>query len=161
MDNDLILLLSNAVNSLYMSYIKILVHCVWTTKGRIPFFKDNIKDRVVAHICGNAISKEILIDSMNGFHDHLHAIVSLRGTQNISGVMQYIKGESSHWINKNGITKLRFEWQDDFYAVSIGMDHLENLRGYIKNQEEHHRIVLLQDELDLLIREYHLERIRD
>jgi len=144
-----------------MSYIKILVHCVWTTKGRTPFLRDNIKEKVVAHICCNAISKEILIDCMNGFHDHLHTIVSLRGTQNISEVMQYIKGESSYWINKNGITRSRFEWQDDFYAVSIGMDHFKNLRCYIENQEEHHKKVPLKDELDLLIKEYQMERIRD
>ncbi len=161
MNIHLILLLSNAVISLHMSYIKILVHCVWTTKGRVHFLKDNIKGRVIAHICENAISKEILIDCMNGFSDHLHAIVSLRGTQSISGVMHYIKGESSYWMNKNRITKMRFEWQDDFYAVSIGMDHFDNLRGYIKNQEEHHRKVPIQDELDLLIKEYQMERIRD
>ena len=144
-----------------MSYVRIMVHCVWTTKGRIPFLRDQIRDRVISHVAVNANSKRVVIDCMNGFNDHLHALILLQGDQCISGIMHDLKGESSFWINKNQLTKLRFGWQDDFYAVSIGMDHFEKLRRYIKNQEEHHRKVLLQDELDLMIKEYKLERFRD
>ena len=28
--------------------------------------------------------------------------------------MQLIKGESSHWVNKNGLTKKKFEWQSEY-----------------------------------------------
>ena len=42
--------------------------------------------------------------------------------------MQKIKGESSYWINKNKMTKFKFEWQDDYYAVSIGMSQLDTLK---------------------------------
>jgi len=83
------------------------------------------------------------------------------GKQNISEIMQKIKGESSFWINRNRLTRVKFEWQDDFYAVSIGMDHLENLRKYIRNQVQHHSIAFFEDEINNLIEEYHLERILD
>jgi len=75
--------------------------------------------------------------------------------------MQKIKGESSFWINKNKLTRLKFEWQDDYYAVSIGMNQLDNLRGYIRNQCQHHQKVSFQDELNKLIEEYKLERMGD
>jgi REP element-mobilizing transposase RayT len=75
--------------------------------------------------------------------------------------MQKIKGESSFWINKNKLTRLKFEWQDDFYAVSIGMNQLDNLRKYIRNQVNHHQIVSLENEINILNEEYHLERILD
>ena len=115
-----------------MSYVRIMVHCVWTTKGRIPFLRDQIRDRVISHVAVNANSKRVVIDCMNGFNDHLHALILLQGDQCISGIMHDLKGESSFWINKNQLTKLRFGWQDDFYAVSIGMDHFEKLRRYLK-----------------------------
>jgi len=83
------------------------------------------------------------------------------GKQNISEIMQKIKGESSFWINKNKLTRLKFQWQDDFYAVSVGMDQLEILREYIRNQVSHHQIVSIEDEINKLIEEYKLERIRD
>jgi len=33
--------------------------------------------------------------------------------------MQLIKGESSFWINKNKLTARKFEWQDEYFAVSV------------------------------------------
>jgi len=134
---------------------------VWTTNKRIPYLKDEIRDKVIYHIRNNAIQKGIYIDHINGYHEHLHALISLGGQQTISEIMQKIKGESSFWINKNKMTSLRFEWQDDFYAVSIGMSQAENLRKYIRNQEEHHKKVPFQEELDMLIEEYQLQRIND
>jgi REP element-mobilizing transposase RayT len=144
-----------------MSYIRIWLHCVWTTKDRIPYLREQIRDAVISHIRENAKLKGIYIDHINGYHEHLHAIISLGGKQNISDIMQKIKGESSYWINKNKLTRLKFEWQDDFYSVSIGISQLDNLRGYIRNQVHHHQKVSFQEELDKIIEEYNLERMRD
>jgi putative transposase len=144
-----------------MSYLRIWIHCVWTTKKRIPYLKDEIRDKIIFHIRENAKLKDIYLDRLNGYHDHLHAIISLGGKQNISEIMQKIKGESSFWINKNKLTIQKFEWQDDFYAVSIGMSQIENLRKYILNQKKHHESVPFQEELDSIIEEYKLERVSD
>ena len=144
-----------------MSLIKIWVHCVWTTKNRIPYLKDQVRDKVITHIRENAAEKGIYLDHINGYQEHLHALISLGGRQNISEIMQKIKGESSFWVNKNKLTRLKFEWQDDFYAVSIGMNQLENLREYIRNQVKHHQHVSLEEELIKLIEEYNLEKMRD
>jgi REP element-mobilizing transposase RayT len=144
-----------------MSYLRIWLHCVWTTKDRIPFLREEIREAVISHIRENSKLKGIYIDHINGYHEHLHAIISLGGTQNTSDVMQKIKGESSYWINKNKLTRLKFEWQDDFYAVSFGMPQLDNLREYIRNQVQHHQKVSFQEELDKIIEEYKLERMMD
>ncbi|MGE5406618.1 MAG: IS200/IS605 family transposase [Methanosarcina sp.] len=144
-----------------MAYIKILIHVVWTTKNRQPFLTDQIRNDIIFHIKKNAISKDIHIDHINGYTDHLHALISFGNNQTVSQIMQLIKGESSFWINKSKLSTAKFEWQDDYYAVSIGMTQLEILRNYIKNQEQHHKVVLLEDELELLIKEYGLKRIKD
>jgi len=144
-----------------MSYIRIWLHCIWTTKERIPYLKDQIRDEVISHIRANAKSKSIYIDHINGYYEHLHALISLGGKQNTSDIIQNIKGESSYWINKNKLTRLKFEWQDDFYSVSIGMSQLDNLRKYIRNQEKHHQIVTFQEELDSIIEEYKLQKMMD
>jgi len=144
-----------------MSYIRIWLHCVWTTKDRIPYLRDQIRDEVISHIRENAKLKDIYIDHINGYQEHINAIISLGGKQNTSDIMQKIKGESSYWINKNKLTRLKFEWQDDFYSVSIGMSQLEHLREYIRNQVDHHQKVSFQEELNKIIEEYKLIRIRD
>ena len=144
-----------------MSYVRIWVHCVWTTYKRIPYLKEEIKEDVIFHIRENAVAKGIYIDHINGFNNHLHALVSLGAKQTISEVMQKIKGESSYWINKNRLTGLKFEWQDDFYSVSVGMAQMDNLRAYIRNQSQHHQKVTFQDELDSLIEEYKFQKMKD
>ncbi len=144
-----------------MSYIKILVHCVWTTHNRTPYLKDEIRDKVIFHILDNSRAKNIYIDHINGYHEHLHALISLGGTQNISEIMHSIKGESSYWINKNKLTVNKFVWQDDFWAVSIGLPQVENLRTYIRNQEDHHRSATWEEELRKMVSEYDLVRIKD
>jgi len=144
-----------------MSYISIWLHCVWSTKNRIPYLSERIKGDVISHISHNAKLKGIYIDQLNGYQEHLHALISMSGTQNISEIMQKIKGESSFWINKNELTRLKFEWQDDFYCVSIGHSQMEGLKEYIGNQESHHKKVTWEDELEKLMKENNLLRIMD
>lgn len=92
-----------------MSLIRILVHTVWTTKNRIPYLNDTIREEVIQHIRQYAITKEIFIDHINGEKEHIHALISLSKKQCIAEVMQYLKGESSFWINKHNKTKVKFE----------------------------------------------------
>jgi len=134
---------------------------VWTTNKRIPYLRDEKRNEVIFHIRDNAKLKGIYIDHLNGYYEHLHALISLGGNQNISEIMQKIKGESSYWINKRNLTKIRFAWQDDFYAVSVGMPQFDNLRNYIRNQEHHHEKTPFQEELDQLIDEYYLQNMKD
>ena len=102
-----------------MAYVRIWVHIVFGTKSRIPFLTRVIKDKVISHIIDNAKQKEIYIDRINGSVDHMHCLVSLGTEQNIAKVVNLIKGESSYWINKNSITSSKFEWADEYFAVSV------------------------------------------
>jgi len=86
----------------------------------------------------NATEKKIWIDCVNGYTDHAHCLLSLSRELSLSKTMQLIKGESSHWINKNQIIQKKFEWQDDYWAAGIGENYVKNVRKYIFRQEAHH-----------------------
>ena len=122
-----------------MSYISVYVHYVWATKNRIPYLNEEIRDKVFRHIKKNAEEKGFFIDFINGYEDHVHCLVSLNADLSIGKIAQFIKGESSYWINKNNLTPSKFEWSDEYYAVSVGKDKLPVVRNYIANQKEHHR----------------------
>ena len=66
-------------------------------------------------------------------------IVSLGPDQTIAKIAQLLKGESSHWFNHQNLIGGKFEWQDDYFAVSVSDLTVEQVRRYISNQEEHHR----------------------
>ena len=138
-----------------MSYTKILLHCVWGTKRREPVLTKEIRSLLIDHIKENARIKNIFIDTINGHTEHLHAILSLGARQNISEVMQLIKGESAFWINnKTTLLSPKFEWADEYFAVSISESQLDKVRAYIKNQEEHHKKQTFQQEYDEFMTKY-------
>ena len=100
------------------------------------------------------------MDFINGHKEHFHCIISLNKEQNISNVMQLIKGESSFWINKNDVTKTKFEWSDEYFVVSISETHINKVRDYIKNQEEHHRKKTWKEEYEEFMNQYGFEKIK-
>ena len=122
-----------------MPFVDVLIHSVWATKRREPYLTLEIKKRVIDHIKENSFSKGIFIDTINGYVDHLHCLFGLNADMSISKVLQLLKGESSYWINKNQLTKSRFEWSDEYFAKSIGDSEIDKIRSYIRNQEIHHK----------------------
>jgi putative transposase len=131
-----------------MSWIRIWVHLVFSTKNRENLLHKEIREKLHNHIVENAKQKDIWLDSIGGYSDHLHCLVSLGRDQTISKVAQLIKGESSFWLNKNNYIQTKFQWQDDYWAVSVGESHLNAVRKYISNQDEHHNKLTFKEEVD-------------
>ncbi|MFH2142761.1 MAG: IS200/IS605 family transposase [Bacteroidota bacterium] len=122
-----------------MSYAKVMIHAVWGTKNHYPFLTKDIREEVISHIKENAHKKQIFIDSLNGHSEHLHCLFGLNADITIAKTLQLMKGESAYWINKHKMTKSKFEWADEYYAVTISESESYNVRKYIDRQEEHHK----------------------
>jgi Transposase and inactivated derivatives len=138
-----------------MAFIKIYIHCVWATKNRIPYLNSSdLRHSVWQHVVDNSKEKNIFIDAISGYSDHCHCLISLGVDQSIQKIMQLIKGESSFWINKNNLTTSKFEWQDEYFALSVSESMVEKVRNYIYKQEEHHHKKTFQEEYDEFIAKY-------
>lgn len=138
-----------------MSWTRIWVHMVFCTKNRTPFLNTpELRFQMFRHIKENADEKEFWLDCVNGYSEHAHCLVSLGRQQTISKVAQLIKGESSFWINKQGILDQKFIWQDDYWAVSVSERHMKKLRRYIHRQEEHHQKISFDREINRFERKY-------
>lgn len=134
-----------------MSWVRIWIHLVFATKNREGYFSSNgIRDQVFQHIKKYAISKNIMIDTIGGHKEHLHCLILLGREQNISNIVQLLKGESSHWINNQNYFPYKFYWQDDYYANSVSESQLNRVRKYIENQEKHHAKNSFENELTQL-----------
>ena len=145
-----------------MPFVKVYIHFVWSTKNRESLLETKeIRDKVWFHIRENAMKKGIFIDFVSGYSQHCHCLVSLGVDQTISKIMQLIKGESSFWINKEGLTNQKFEWQDEYYGVSVSESMIERVRNYIKNQEVHHSSKSYDDEFDELISKHGFQKFNN
>jgi REP element-mobilizing transposase RayT len=140
-----------------MSFVKIWIHAVWGTKHHEPVLTKDIRKQLFQHIRENAKEKQIYIDFINGYLDHVHCLLALNSDMTIAKVMQLIKGESTHWANKNEIVKPKLAWADEYFAVSISESMIDRVREYIKNQEEHHKAMTFMDEYQDFIAKYGFE----
>ncbi len=84
-----------------MSWVRVWIHTVFTTKNRAPLLHDKYRKTIISHIKDNAKEKGIKLMDVNGYKDHLHCLIALNKDMSISKTLQLIKGESSFWINKN------------------------------------------------------------
>jgi REP element-mobilizing transposase RayT len=137
-----------------MAFVKIMIHAVWGTKRRTPWLTGDIRPLVIEHIRQNARVKGIFIDRLNGYNDHLHCLMGLNADMSIAKVMQLIKGESAFWINKQGLVRPKFEWADEYFAVSVSESALGKVRAYIDGQEEHHKTKTYRQEYDEFMANY-------
>lgn len=70
-----------------------------------------------------------------------------------------IKGQSSHWINQNNLTRIKFGWQTEYMAISASESVVDKVRKYISNQAEHYKKKSYADEYDGLMKKYGIKYI--
>ena len=130
-----------------MSFVKINTHIVFSTKYRFPYFNTiEIRNQMWDYIYSYGWSKNINIFEVNGYSDHCHILLSLSAEESISKTVGLLKGGSSYWINRSWFFKTRFEWQDDYFAVSVSESLLPMVRNYIQNQESKHKTKSFEEE---------------
>jgi len=142
-----------------MPFVRIMIHLIFSTKNRKPLISSDLKSLLLEHIKANSIKKQIYIDTMNCVSDHMHLLISLGSEQTIAKVAMLIKGESSYWVNKNELINTKFEWQDEYIALSVSKSAESPVRNYIKNQEAHHAKLSSQDEYDKFLKENMIEKV--
>ncbi len=135
-----------------MPYCKIMIHAIWSTKNRKPLISKELKPLLLAHIKENSIKKNIYIDTHNCVADHIHLLISLGADQTIAKTIGLIKGEASNWINKQQLINTKFEWQDEYIALSVSSSVTDKVRRYILKQEEHHKKKTFSEEYNNFIK---------
>ena len=143
-----------------MPFIRIWVHLIWSTKNREKIISSEMKNILIEHIKSNCNEKGVWLDSINCVSDHIHLLISLNAEMPISKSVMLIKGESSHWINKNKLIRGKFQWQEEYIALSVSESIIPKVRDYIKNQEEHHRRITFSEEYDDFMKKYGVKIIQ-
>ena len=144
-----------------MAYVTIWLHCVWSTKNRQMIIPHKHRPKILKHIRDYAKANDIFLDYINLHKDHVHALINLGKIQNIAALLHRIKGESSHWMNKQQMLSHYFSWQDDYFAVSVSPSNVDSVRRYIAKQDEHHKRMTREEEIDWFLRECGFERFTD
>ncbi len=127
---------------------KNFIHLIWATKKRERLIFGELKSSLLHHIKENSRKTGIFIDTLNCVSDHIHLLISLGNEQSVAKTVMLIKGESSFWVNKQKLLPTKFEWQDEYIALSVSYSAVDKVRGYILNQESHHQKKSFSEEYD-------------
>ena len=140
------------------SLAQIYLHVVFSTKHRVPHLQDpTLRERThdyLAGTCRNLGSPSIIV---GGVEDHVHILCRLAKTLCASELVRELKRESSKWLKEQSAELASFYWQNGYGAFSISPGHLEKLKGYIANQEEHHQAETYQAEFLRLLALYQID----
>jgi len=133
------------------SYVSNLMHCVFSTKERLPLITPELELRLWPYLGGTARENKVKAIAIGGTADHVHALMSLPATMSFAKAVQLIKGGSSKWIHDTFGEYRKFAWQEGYGAFSVSTSRIEKAIAYLQRQKEHHRKRCFQDEfIDLL-----------
>jgi putative transposase len=141
------------------SLAKVLVHIVYSTKGRRPWLRDEEFRRQLysykAAILRNNVDTPALV--IGGVEDHIHALCLLSRKFAVKDVIEEAKTETTKWIKKHGPQYLDFHWQSGYAIFSVSESNLEQVKRYIAHQANHHRKMSFQEEFRKLCERHGVE----
>jgi REP element-mobilizing transposase RayT len=135
---------------------KLLVHVVFSTKGRRNLIAPEIESNLHAYIGGICRGCECPLLTIGGTANHVHLLVSVPKNVALSGFVMAIKKDSSRWIKTKGACFDDFHWQEGYGAFSVGESQVPALSEYIARQKEKHQNITFEEELVRFVEKYRL-----
>jgi REP element-mobilizing transposase RayT len=128
------------------SFVCLNCHFVFSTKDRKPWIVRELASRLYEYFGGTigGIGGSLL--AAGGVPDHVHLLASLGKTTSVADFVRDVKCNSSRWIHVTFPTMAHFGWQNGYGAFAVSYSNLGQVKHYIGNQEEHHRVRSFQEE---------------
>ena len=128
------------------TYLSLHYHLVFSTKNREPWIDASWRPRLHEYLGGTLLGLGGFPEGIGGVADHVHILVGLKATHCLADVMRELKKAATAWVRQEtGIAS--FAWQDGYAAFTVSASSRPAVRGYIANQEEHHRVKPFREEL--------------
>jgi REP element-mobilizing transposase RayT len=121
------------------SLANIVVHLVFSTKGRRQLLRDEERGELHAYITGILRNTDSPLIEINSVRDHLHILFAQSKNHAPAKIVEQVKTASSSWIKTLNPWYADFEWQAGYGEFSVSPIHVEPVRDYIRTQAEHHQ----------------------
>ena len=139
------------------SLAKNLIHLIYSTKNRAPCFDRDVQVHLFAYQAGILNEWESPALVIGGVSDHVHALFALSKNHALAKVIEELKKGSSKWLKTQGSEFRDFHWQAGYGAFSVSQSNVDEVRRYIEQQEEHHRVRSFQEEFLAFLKRHGME----
>ena len=128
------------------TYLSLHYHFVFSTKNREPIIAPAWRPRLHQYLGGTIRAFDGFPDEVGGVADHVHLLVGLKATHCVSDFMRELKKRTSTWV-RDEMKVPQFAWQEGYAAFTVSPTTRDDLRRYIRNQEQRHSTQSFRDEL--------------
>jgi REP element-mobilizing transposase RayT len=140
------------------SLANVLVHVVFSTKGRRPLLaRDDLRQETHCYIGGISNQLDCASIIVGGTNDHVHLLARQARTISLADWIKELKRGSSIWIKTRDRTLESFQWQAGYGAFSVSQSQCAAVQRYVEGQQEHHRRLSFQDEFRQLLQKHGVE----
>lgn len=139
------------------TYTQMHLHLVFAVKYRQALIQPEWEERLHKYITGIIQNNGHKMLAINSVTDHIHIFIGVNPNQSVSELMRLVKGDSSEFINKQKLTKRKFQWQEGYGGFTNSHSQIDAVVKYILNQKEHHRKKSFKEEYDKILKDYGVE----
>jgi putative transposase len=139
------------------TYSQIYIQIVFAVKGRQSLIQHSWEEELYKYITGIVQNKGQKMLAINGMPNHVHILISMKPSCNLSDLVREIKKASNSFINEKKFCQFKFEWQEGYGAFSYSHSALDKVINYIANQKEHHRKKSFQEEYVDFLKKFEVE----
>ena len=139
------------------SLANVLLHVVFSTKGREPVFANAWRPELEAYLAGILRRLDCPAVQVGGMPEHVHFLCRLSRTLTIAKMVEEVKKGSSKWVKTKAAALRNFHWQNGYGVFSVSPSRSPEVVQYIADQEEHHRRVTFEEEYRALLEKHGLE----
>src|SRR5689334_11068039 len=119
------------------TYLSLHCHLIFSTKHHQSIIDEAWRNYLHGYIGKTIKALGAIPEAVGGTNDHVHILIGLQATHQLSYVLRDIKKESSRWVHQQiGINT--FGWQDGYGAFTVSVQNLSTIKNYIANQMIHH-----------------------
>ncbi len=134
------------------SYVNLLYHIIFATKGREPVITEAHQPRLYEYIGGIVRKQGGIALAVGGIEDHVHLFAKLRQDKALSDMIRDFKAYSSGWMHKVFPDLKDFTWQNGYGAFTVSASQAESVREYVEGQKVRHRQHSFQSEFVSFLR---------
>ena len=133
------------------TYARNFIHCIFRAKDRRSLIPAARTSELYAYLGGIARGEGFSLIAAGGTANRIHLLFVLPASYSLADAVQKLKRSSSRWMGKS------FSWQEGYGAFSVSPSQIEIVKGYIQNQEQHHRTHNFEQEFVALLRNCGIE----
>ncbi len=130
------------------SITRITIHSILPTLDYEPVIDEVIANLIRHDINARMKSLNVDVYYFGIFPNHVHIIHTINPRMPVCDLIQNIKGGSSHFVNSQKYTNIRFAWNPGPICFSLGSEnHIKSAVANMKNHDDYHKHKSLQEEI--------------